>query len=224
MDENEKNMYFFLSFSLIGSFILICLITYYQLLDLRFIFNLFSKLSPFIIICFFTLQSMIKQDLKGIIYLAGVIFACTTNILFGNFPYLQKINTNNLPSSSYHLCRLIEFSSGPMSYIPLGLTILGFTMAYLMYNTTLYKINRYNYMTFGFLTCLIINDFYFNLSAECAKIEALIISLIIGIFTGILWGFTINTIGDPKLQLITGLNPNTTCYAPKNQKYRCKVK
>jgi len=195
------------------------------LIDFSFIFNLFSKLSPFIIICFFTMQSMIKQDLKGIIYLAGVIFACTANILFGNFPYLQKINTSdNLPSSRYHLCRLIEFSNGPMSYIPLGLTILGFTMTYLVYNATLFKIVKFNYMTFGFLTLLIINDFYFNLFSSCAKIEALIISLVIGILTGVLWGFTINTIGDPKLQLITGLNPNTTCYAPKNQKYRCKVK
>ena len=65
---------------------------------------LFFRLAPFIIVCFFTLNSIFNQDLRGIIYLCGLLILISTviltppigvavlNILF-LIRYLRKLNT-----------------------------------------------------------------------------------------------------------------------------------
>jgi hypothetical protein len=52
----------------------------------------------------------------------------------------------------------------------------------------------------------------------------LTISLLIGSCIGVLWGYTINTIGDPNLQIISGTNPNITCIKPTKVLYKCLAK
>jgi len=42
---------------------------------------LFFRLAPFIIVCFFTLNSLFNQDLRGIIYLCGLLILISTVIL-----------------------------------------------------------------------------------------------------------------------------------------------
>jgi hypothetical protein len=42
---------------------------------------LFFRLAPFIIVCFFTLNSIFNQDLRGIIYLCGLLILIATVIL-----------------------------------------------------------------------------------------------------------------------------------------------
>ena len=42
------------------------------------------RLSPFIVVCFFTLESFLNWNLTGIVYLFGLLFACTGNILCSN--------------------------------------------------------------------------------------------------------------------------------------------
>jgi hypothetical protein len=194
------------------------------MIDLKFIFYLFSRLAPFIIVCFFLLQSMIHQDLKGIIYLAGLILACTITILFGSFPGFQNINTKTkLPDSRYNVCKLIEFSGGPISYLPLGINILSFSFFYLLYNMIKYNlVNKNSLLIFVFII-LIVTDFMYNYNNDCAKPWVLSISLIIGGGVGILWSYIVNLLGDPNLQIITGSNPNITCKQPNKINYIVKT-
>ena len=42
-------------------------------LNLVSIVYLFYRLAPFIIVCFFTLNSIINQDLRGLMYLSGLL-------------------------------------------------------------------------------------------------------------------------------------------------------
>ena len=39
------------------------------------VFYLFLRMSPFIIVCYFILLSIFNKDIKGVIYLAGLMFA-----------------------------------------------------------------------------------------------------------------------------------------------------
>jgi len=192
-------------------------------LDLSFMIYLFSRLSPFLIVCFFVLQSLFRQDFKGIVYLAGLIFACLFTILFGSFPGLNEMNTKTkLPNYRYNACKLIEFTGGPISYLPLGITILGFTFFYLGYNVVKYQLYEKNKLMIILFTLLIINDFYYNISNKCGRPILLFISLMIGCSIGMLWGYLIDILGDKKLQIISGTNLNTSCMKSPKAVYKCK--
>ena len=163
-------------------------------LDFQYLLYLFSRLSPFLIASFFILQSIFRQEIKCIVYLAGLILAYTFNILLGSFPGLQSINAKTrLPDSRYSACRLIEFSGGPISYLPLGMTTLSFTFFYLLYTVLIFSTPA-----------------------------VLLSSLVIGGGVGVLWSYIVNIIGNPNLQIITGTNPNITCNRPSSVSYLVK--
>ena len=54
-------------------------------LNLINILYMFFRLAPFIIISYFTLQSVLNQDLKGIIYLVGLIVTSAIIVLIAGF-------------------------------------------------------------------------------------------------------------------------------------------
>ena len=45
---------------------------------------LFFRLAPFVIVSFFALSSLFNQDIKGLIYLVGLLLACFLTVLIGN--------------------------------------------------------------------------------------------------------------------------------------------
>ena len=91
---------------------------------------LFSRLSPFIIVSYFVLQSIFNQNLKGVFYVAGVLFACFLNFLF----VTDVIGSPN--GASNPVCNIIE----GMPEMPLGQTILGFTFAYFFVSYSIEKL------------------------------------------------------------------------------------
>jgi hypothetical protein len=64
---------------------------------------LFFRLAPFIIVCFFTMNSLFNQDLRGIVYLCGLLLLISTviltppiGVLILNLIFLIRfLNTNN---------------------------------------------------------------------------------------------------------------------------------
>jgi len=188
-----------------------------------FIFYLVSRLSPFLIVCFFMLQSLFRMDIRGLVYLAGVILACLFTILFGSFPGLQELDRKTkLPNTRYNVCKLIEFTGGPISHLPLGMTILSFTFFYLGYTVVQYRLYDRNILMITMFILLIMNDFIYNIMNGCTSTILLLLSLIIGASTGMLWAFLIDIQADKNLKIITGTNLNTTCIKPKKKTYKCK--
>jgi len=66
-------------------------------MDLFGLLYLFFRLSPFIIACFFSLISVFNSDLKGFIYLVGLIFSTAMTMGAGTF---IGSNMPSLPSAS----------------------------------------------------------------------------------------------------------------------------
>ena len=60
-------------------------------LNIITIIYLFFRLAPFIIVCFFSLQSIFNQDLKGFIYLVGLLIACFVSTMIGSLPGFDGI-------------------------------------------------------------------------------------------------------------------------------------
>jgi hypothetical protein len=91
-----------------------------------FIF-LFLRLSPFILICFFTLSSIFNNDLRGIIYLFGLLISIFTAFSVGNNLNLDVVR----PEDKHAVCDFVFFSGSDSRHIPVGETILAYTFFYL---------------------------------------------------------------------------------------------
>ena len=59
------------------------------------IMYMFFRLAPFIIVSYFTLQSLFNQDMKGVIYIIGLIVASFVTVILGgilkNSPHLKVL-------------------------------------------------------------------------------------------------------------------------------------
>jgi len=187
---------------------------------------IFFRLAPFIIVSFFTLQSVFNQDIKGIIYLVGLLLACFASTMVGNIPGLQKMTSvysNGIPASFNQMCRFIELSkNGPISNLPLGQTVLGYTFAYLLYIILKYNLSSQNAPTIILFPVLILGDYFWNLTHSCANAAALIIALVLGAIFGILWGYIIDSTGKVDLQLFNGISNAEVCSRPSRTIYRCR--
>jgi len=158
------------------------------------------------------LQSIFNQNLKGVFYVAGVLFACFLNFLF----VTDVIGSPN--GASNPVCNIIE----GMPEMPIGQTILGFTFAYLSYIIVVHKLVSNNAGTFIIFPILIISDLIWNYSNECAKPIALLASLALGGVFGVLWGMIIDRI-DPELQFFNGIGNKEICKRPSSTLYKCNV-
>jgi len=174
---------------------------------------LFSRLSPFIIICYFVLQSLFNQNLKGVFYVSGVLFAC-----FLNYLIVTSIGTPD-DLVSRPICNLID----GVPDLPIGQTILGFTFAYLSYIIIKYKLTSHNAPTFVIFPVLILADMAWNMKNQCAKSLAIFASLALGLLFGLLWGMIIDSV-DPELQYFNGIGNRNVCKRPSSTLYRCRIK
>ena len=77
------------------------------------------------------------QDLKGVIYLVGLLIAATLTILLGTALPTTSDNTSGMPIQSPFAkakCNQLTLGSdGPISKLPLSQTVFGYTLAYLSY-------------------------------------------------------------------------------------------
>jgi hypothetical protein len=197
-------------------------------LNIITILYIFFRLSPFIIVCFFTLESVFYQDLKGIIYLVGLLLTCFASTLIGNIPGLQKMtsqSTNGVPVSLNQMCRFIEISkNGPISNLPLGQTVLAYTFSYLMYIILKYNLASQNIPMLILFPILIISDFIWNITHSCANLATLVLAGVIGMCFGILWGYIIDSTGKVDLQLFNGVSNAQVCSRPSRTIYRCRMR
>jgi len=188
--------------------------------------NLFSltylivRLAPFILVCYFTLGSVFNQDLKGIIYLIGLLIACFISTGLGNINIAGLgVNKDTVPQ----LCKIIELSNnGPISKIPLGMTVLSYTFFYLLYIISVNKLWNKNIPTFVIFPIFIILDAIWNFNNGCASILGLITSFIVGSIIGIAWGAIIISSGMTELQYFNGISNKETCNRPSKTLFRCK--
>ena len=204
--------------------------------DLTNILYIAFRLAPFIIVCVFTLQSFLNWDLKGLIYLVGLLFACFCTVL-GN-----SLSTSS--ESADASCDIL--SIGPhgsrLSILPLSTAVFSYTFFYLLTfiinmaslkpanfigkNTVkaqrLNMVMQQNIPTMILFPLLILIDAGWNLTYGCNSFQSIGISLVISGIVGIIWGLVIAYTKNPELQYISsgGLQ---VCNRPSKTMYRCKI-
>jgi len=192
-------------------------------LNIVTIIYLFFRLAPFIIVSYFSISSIFNQDIKGVIYLAGVVIACVLTIFVGNTIGDDYVTT---PADSKEaVCNMLTIgSSGSYSKIPLSVSIMSYTLIYLVYVIVKYNMQMYNLPTLILFPALILGDVAWNVKNGCFKPFGLFLSIIIGGGVGALWAYIIDSIKQPKLQYFNVGSDKTVCNRPSKQLFKCTFK
>ncbi len=199
-------------------------------MDLSKYFLLFFKLLPFIIVCYFILFSLFFFDLKGIIYLTGLLITCLISIIIGKIGGFEYNSDNNNST-----CNLLDLTTGnnnePLSPIALNIVSLAFLLGY--YTTILSKHQnkksnyRFTNNAFSYIILLgvILTYFYWYYSmSKCGDSNSAMTPIIIGGIGGALWSIFIMETNISQLQYFNGISSAEVCSMPTKKMYRCTIR
>lgn len=187
---------------------------------------LFFRLAPFIIVSYFSLSSIFNQDLKGLIYLVGLLIASFITILVGNimplsFTYGVEEGTGALRQVN-GVCNMITIGKdGSFSKIPLGISMLSYTFIYLVYIIVINHIERDNLPTLIILPILILGDLVWNIANDCYKPFGIVLSIICGVLSGWAWAAIVKSFNQPQLFFLNVGGNKTVCHRPSKQLFKC---
>jgi hypothetical protein len=188
---------------------------------------LFFRLAPFIIICYFSLSSLFNQDMKGLIYLVGLLFACFVTFLLGHtlplsYTFGENDSLPDVRKAVAPVCNLITIGKdGSFSRLPLGLATLSYTFFYLVYVIVNNKLELSNLPTLIFFPILILADFIWNIMNDCYTSFGVIISLLAGGGMGLAWASIITQLNQPNLLFLNVGSNQSVCQRPSKQLFKC---
>lgn len=181
---------------------------------------LFFRLAPFIIVCFFTLGSLLNQDLRGFIYLVGLICSFAIDLLFSNISSPMDGHGYD-PVGEAH-CLKYSFMGTRIENV-LGLNTLAYTFGYLFWSMYRQKYIQYNIATIILLPALIIAHIISTLMCS-GKFFGMAFSLVIGVGMGILWAYMLQrSKRRDLLYFFGGESSKQICSAPSKQHFRCQM-
>jgi hypothetical protein len=190
------------------------------------IIYLFFRLAPFIIVSYFTLQSIFNQDLKGVVYLVGLLVATVITVLIGNILPTQELNTIGVDSKYKKAkCNYLSIGSNdqPLSKLPLSQTVLGYTLGYLSYFIAVNNMETQNISTFVLLSLLIVADMYWTSINACSVGSFILTALAIGGIVGAFWGIIIDSTNVASFKYYSGVSNQDVCSKPSKSLYRCRA-
>jgi len=204
------------------------------------------RLSPFIIVCFFTLESFLNWNLKGVVYLFGLLFACVITIFVSNMipdsMFKHDIVDDN---EDNQICNYISIGTNGslLSKLPLSTAVFSYTFFYLLTfiltlasktNTGFAKQKSGSLKLAGLQTAmtqniptlilfplLLLIDGGWNILNNCTSIFAVVLSIILGGCIGLAWGSVISSTSNPNLMYISGIMGDV-CSKPTKTLFRCK--
>ena len=186
-------------------------------LTLSNMLQLFSAFSPLLLGFFLIMSSLFNQNLKGIVYLAGVLIASVINIFLMN-QIGSKIDPNLALS-----CNIIDipYLTNFNSPAPTSLFI-AFTIAYLV--LPMYFNEQMNYVVLATLLCLLALDAITKISNKCTTSGGSILGTLVGLVLGATWYTVFHQSGYDSLLYFDELQSNKVmCSRPSKQTFKCSV-
>lgn len=181
------------------------------------VLKLVSLISPFLIIFFLVAASVFNQNIKGVIYVAGILVALFLNVMLMNM-IKSPVSANRSTT-----CELFELPFGMTSYdIPYSNSvILAFTLAYLL--LPMIEQSNVNYILFGFFMLIFLIDGYTKVVDMCTKPLGVFLGGLIGLLFGTAWYYLMKA-GGRELVFFEELSGNDVkCSRPSKQRFVCNV-
>jgi hypothetical protein len=187
-------------------------------LTLTNVFQFTSAISPLLLGFFLVVTSIFNQDLKGLVYLAGVLFATFANVFL-----LYMIGSRNFPDAS-PTCSLVNlpFNMSGYNNPALNSVLIAFTMSYLI--LPMQFSNQMNYSIISFLFGLFAIDAINKITNKCTSVTGVILGLLTGGLFGFLWYTIFHAAGYDTLLYFNETSSNKVfCARPKKQTFKCAV-
>lgn len=186
-------------------------------LSLSNILQFFSFISPTLLIFFLFMSSLFNQNLKGLVYIAGILIASIVNVFFMNLIGSGRDENEALSCSLFDIPYVSQFNSPYPSSL-----LISFTAAYLIlpmkYN------NQMNYAVLAFLLCLLVIDILTKVQNRCTTYAGSILGGLVGFLLGTIWYIIFHVSGFDSLLYFDELrSDNVVCSRPTKQTFKCSV-
>ena len=178
------------------------------------LFIFLSTISPFLLVLIFVFISIINSNIKGLIYLFGVI------ILFF-IVYVFQMTMHQSDDSSRHNCTIVQFPLQLYSNPSFNSALFLFTIAYISIPMILK--DSVNLPLLVVLLCIFAVDTTVRNMYQCTSPVGTVLGAILGIVWGVTWYLVIQT-SAPNLLFYEDLISNrVACSRPTEQKFKCAV-
>ena len=186
-------------------------------LTIKNLIQFVGSLSPLLVGFFLLAASILNKNIKGLIYLAGIMFAFVLNAVMMNV-----IRSPVFPDMS-SACNIIEwpFSLNAFNSPSWNSVFLAFTLAY-MYLPMAFG-GTMNYGVIVALVGLIGLDAVAKIANRCTSNLGVILGLVFGLLLGGAWYALIKASGNPQLLYFDEVSNGETCSRPSKQKFKCAV-
>lgn len=182
------------------------------------IVQLFSLFAPLFLGTFLVLISVFNQNIKGLIYLGGVLMASIINLaiswMIGSEP----------EENQGAICNLIEFPLVSTQYnVPnYNSMFISFTLMYLL--LPMLSNNQINFWIVGTIVSIFAVDAYVKLQYSCTVPRGIVFGGIIGSALGAAYYFILKLSDVKSLLFFNDLTSNNVvCKRPQNQTFKCSV-
>ena len=180
------------------------------------VLELFSLLSPFMLGFFLVMSSLFNQNLKGLVYLAGVLIATIINIFLMNQIGNDKFTDAAMSCDFISLPFMGRFNSPAPSSL-----FIAFTIAYLV--LPMKANNQINYVILAALLCLLLLDGITKINKRCTTSGGTFLGALVGFILGSLWYTLFHISGYASLYFDELRSNNVVCSRPSKQSFKCSV-
>jgi hypothetical protein len=186
-------------------------------LTLTNVLQFFSFISPSLLVFFLFMSSLFNQNLKGLVYMAGVLVALLFNVMFMNMIGSGRDENEAFSCSIFDIPHVSQYNSPYPSTL-----IIAFTFAYLLLPMKYNK--QMNYAVIGFLLCLLGVDIMTKVQNRCTTYAGSILGGLVGFLLGTIWYIFFHGAGFDSLLYFDELRTdNVVCSRPTKQTFKCSV-
>ena len=180
-------------------------------------------MTPFLLVFFLVMISIFNMDIKGFIYLGGLLMASIINI------FLMNIIKNPANPNRNPLCGVLSFpfsssngASERYNSPSLNSLILCFTFAYLLLPMIFNR--QINYIIIVTFISLFVIDTFSQLANNCTDSSGTILGSLVGFILGAIYYTIIYHSGNKSLLFFEEFQSNNViCKRPRKQQFKCRV-
>lgn len=186
-------------------------------LDMSNILELTSALSPLLVTFLLVMISLFNQNVKGLIYLAGILVTSIVNLIAGFTFGQQKYSDASIMCDFIGLPYLTNFnvpSSSAMFH--------AFTLAYLLF--PMYDTKQVNVLLIAVLSLFLVLDAISKVKNRCTNNMGVALGALLGALMGYCWYAIFKYTDNETLLYYNDLQSNNVqCSRPSKQTFKCRV-
>lgn len=169
---------------------------------------------PYVLIGFFVLLSVFNENLKGIMYITGIVMLISFTSIF-----IQDSPRENI-SGRKEVCRLFDLYGFSKS-LPFSIMVYSFTFIYLI--LPMYIFEHINYQVIILLMFSIVLDTFYRTRYSCDSMRYILTAGIVGTIVGFVWFSLVYAVNHDLLYHTELVSNKLSCSLKSEQRYSCEV-